>query len=107
MAWKLLCSRHQFQTFGARGMEVQDFVYLVAILFVLMLFMSSLSTGRRRRRKRRASSIAPQMAAVEQGSVEAADSPTEIGAAVQAEDGVPEASSSGDDGDTTVPSSTA
>ncbi len=92
-------------------MEVQDFVYLVAICFVLMLFMSSLSTGRRRRRRRRSSAFAPSVTADanQETSAEVADVPAGDAAAAQPESipGSTEAppSSAGDDGDTTIPSS--
>jgi hypothetical protein len=88
-------------------MEIQDFVYLVAILFVLMLFMSSLSTGRRRRRKRRSSTMVQPMTQLAEDSAPTADLAPEDGVAVQMENDATEASSTGDDGDTTIPSSTA
>jgi hypothetical protein len=92
-------------------MEVQDFVYLVAICFVLMLFMSSLSTGRRRRRRRRSSAFPPPTTtAIQETSAEVADEPTGDAVAAQSESAPENAeaapSSAGDDGDTTIPTST-
>lgn len=86
-------------------MEVQDIVYLVAICFVFMLFISSLSTGRRRRRRRRSSDFAQPATAVPETPAEIAEAPPEDAAAVQPESAEAAASSTSDDGDTTIPGS--
>lgn len=86
-------------------MEVQDFVYLVAICFVLMLFLSSISTGRRRRRRHRSRVFAQPTTSIQETSADVAEAPPEDAAALQPETGETTASPTGDDGDTTIPSS--